>query len=66
MKTSWWFFTNPSEQYESNWIIFPGRDKKKQDLKPPTRQPLLSRITFGRPEILSLIFEGGVRLGGTG
>ena len=28
---------NPSEKYESNWIISPNRDEHKKKLKPPPR-----------------------------
>ena len=30
-------WTNPFEKYSSNWIIFPGRDENKKQLKPPPR-----------------------------
>ena len=44
-----------------------GRDKKKQDLKPPTRKPLAFPDNFlpGR-KIKPYFCRGGVRLGGAG
>ena len=36
IKTSWCF--NSSENYESNWIIFPSRGKHKKYLKPPPKR----------------------------
>ena len=29
---------NPSEKYQSNWIISPGRDENKKNVKPPPRK----------------------------
>ena len=32
---------NPSEKYQSNWIISPGRGENKKHLKPPNSLELL-------------------------
>jgi len=39
---------NPFEKYESNWIISPGRDEKKEDLKPPPSHHVI-QILPGKP-----------------
>ena len=40
-------WTNPSEKYESNWIISPNRGENRKSLKPPTgSQSLIFRLDF--------------------
>ena len=47
--TGWWFFTNPSEKCESNWVHLPiCRDKNKTYLKPLVLDQVLYQLFLGK------------------
>ena len=45
---------NPVEKYLSNWIIYPGRDKNKQYLKPPPSFSIVTQLRVPSDLLLQL------------
>ena len=50
---------NPSEKYESNWIIFPNRDANKKYFKPPPRNSSRTSKSGIRAKVAGGAEEGG-------
>ena len=50
---------NPSEKYESNWIIFPNRDATKKYFKPPPRNSSRTSKSGIRAKVAGGAEEGG-------